>query len=203
MNQLENKYTELIAGYHFDKPLFSRWVYELTQPLMVAQNRLAQMQNDFDIDKAVGVQLDAIGVRVGISRKIPVVISGVFFSFDIEKVGFDEGIWIGRYDTPEGISSLDDETYRSVLKTKVSLNHWNGTIEGLFGLLDKVSANFSCPIKYKDNQDMSVRILLPEETTPPIVWNVLSRGLIDITTAGVSVNFYQDEETFLSEDGTK
>lgn len=203
MSLSTNKYTDLIAGYHFDKPLFTQWIYALTQPLITAQNRLAEMQEDFDIDTAVGVQLDAVGVRVGISRKLPVSITGVFFSFDIAGVGFDEGIWLGRYESPEGITTLDDGTYRNVLKTKVLVNHWDGTIESLYYLLDQVALIFDCPIKYKDNQNMTVNILLPSATTPPIVWNVLSRGLVDITTAGVMVNFYQDEASFLSEDGTE
>ena len=116
---------------------------------------------------------------------------------------FDEGIWLGRYESPEGITTLDDGTYRNILKTKVLVNHWNGTINGLYYLLDQVALIFDCPIKYKDNQNMTVNILLANDTTPPIVWNVLSRGLVDITTAGVMVNFYQDEASFLSEDGTE
>ena len=70
-------------------------------------------------------------------------------------------------------------------------------------MLDQVALIFDCPIKYKDNQNMTVNILLANDTTPPIVWNVLSRGLVDIATAGVMVNFYQDEASFLSEDGTE
>lgn len=202
MSLSTNKYTDLIAGYHFEKPLFTQWIYALTQPLITAQNRLAEMQADFDIDTAVGAQLDAVGVRVGISRKLPVSITGVFFSFDIVGVGFDEGVWLGRYESPDGITILDDGTYRNILKTKVLVNHWDGTVEGLHYLLDQVAMIFDCPIKYKDNQNMTVNILLPSETTPPIVWNVLSRSLIDITTAGVMANFYQDESSFLSEDGT-
>lgn len=203
MSLSTNKYTDLIAGYHFEKPLFTQWIYALTQPLITAQNRLAEMQSDFDIDTAVGAQLDAVGVRVGISRKLPVSITGVFFSFDIAGVGFDEGVWLGRYESPDGITPLDDETYRNILKTKVLFNHWDGTVEGLHYLIDQVAMIFDCPIKYKDNQNMTVNILLPSKTTPPIVWSVLSRGFIDITTAGVMANFYQDESFFLSEDGTK
>lgn len=203
MSLSTNKYTDLIAGYHFEKPLFTQWIYALTQPLITAQNRLAEMQSDFDIDTAVGAQLDAVGVRVGISRKLPVSITGVFFSFDIAGVGFDEGVWLGRYESPDGITTLDDETYRNILKTKVLFNHWDGTVEGLHYLIDQVAMIFDCPIKYKDNQNMTVNILLPSKTTPPIVWSVLSRGFIDITTAGVMANFYQDESFFLSEDGTK
>lgn len=203
MSLSTNKYTDLIAGYHFEKPLFTQWIYALTQPLITAQNRLAEMQSDFDIDTAVGAQLDAVGVRVGISRKLPVSITGVFFSFDIAGVGFDEGVWLGRYESPDGITTLDDETYRNILKTKVLFNHWDGTVEGLHYLIDQVAMIFDCPIKYKDNQNMTVNILLPSKTTTPIVWSVLSRGFIDITTAGVMANFYQDESFFLSEDGTK
>lgn len=198
MSLSTNKYTDLIAGYHFEKPLFTEWLYQLTQPLITAQNRLAQMQSDFDIDTAVGAQLDAVGVRVGISRNLPSPILGVYFSFDIAGVGFDEGIWLGAYESSEGTTTLDDETYRQVLKTKVLTNHWDGTTEGLFYVLDQVEKIFGCPIVYKDNQNMSVSILLESSTTPPIVWNVLSRKFVDITTAGVNINFFKTEADFVA-----
>lgn len=36
-----NRYTELIAGAHFDKPRYQQFIYELTEPLNEARKRLA------------------------------------------------------------------------------------------------------------------------------------------------------------------
>ena len=75
-----NRYTELIAGAHFDKPKYQQFIYELTEPLNEARKRLAVFYKHFDVDTAVGVQLDAVGVRVGISRRLPMKLVGVYFA---------------------------------------------------------------------------------------------------------------------------
>ena len=126
----ENQYTELIAGAHFEKPKYSRFIYEITEPLNIARKRLALLYENFDVDTAVGVQLDAIGVRVGISRHLPMKLIGIYFALDdVDGVGFDRGVWKGKYDPDDGIDSLDDETYRpksspinSMAKTSQFLN---------------------------------------------------------------------------------
>ena len=74
----ENQYTELIAGAHFEKPKYSRFIYEITEPLNIARKRLALLYENFDVDTAVGVQLDAVGVRVGISRHLPMKLIGIY-----------------------------------------------------------------------------------------------------------------------------
>ncbi|MGC7970039.1 DUF2612 domain-containing protein, partial [Salmonella enterica] len=67
---------------------------------------------DFDLDQAIGVQLDAVGEWVGISRNITVPLAGVYFSFDIAGLGFDQGVWKGPFDPDTGLTTLDDDTYR-------------------------------------------------------------------------------------------
>ena len=53
----QNEYTELIAGAHREKPRFTEWVYQLTEPVAEARSRMKQFVRDFDIDYAVGSQL--------------------------------------------------------------------------------------------------------------------------------------------------
>ena len=52
-----NRYTELIAGAHFDKPKYQQFIYELTEPLNEARKRLAVFYKHFDVDTAVGACL--------------------------------------------------------------------------------------------------------------------------------------------------
>ena len=99
-----NRYTELIAGAHFDKPKYQQFIYELTEPLNEARKRLAVFYKHFDVDTAVGVQLDAVGVRVGISRRLPMKLIGVYFALDdVDGVGFDKGVWKGQFDPSEDV----------------------------------------------------------------------------------------------------
>lgn len=48
-----NRYTELIAGAHFDQPRYQQFIYELTEPLNEARKRLAVFYKHFDVDTAV------------------------------------------------------------------------------------------------------------------------------------------------------
>ena len=127
-----NRYTELIAGAHFDKPKYQQFIYELTEPLNEARKRLAVFYKHFDVDTAVGVQLDAVGVRVGISRRLPMKLVGVYFALDdVDGVGFDKGVWKGQFDPSDGMVTLDDETYRAVIKTKILANKFDGKNESV------------------------------------------------------------------------
>lgn len=195
-----NEYTDLIAGYHVDKPKYQQWVYELTEPLRIARERLAKLRQDFDVDHAIGPQLDAVGVRVGVSRNIPMVLRDVYFALDdVDGVGLDLGVWKGIYDPIDGTTTLDDETYRAVIKAKILQNHWDGTRETLPDFLSSVLALFGQPAKVLDLEDlqtMHVVLHLTRSSTPPIVWELFSRRIIDVTAAGVTMDVIDNDPWF-------
>lgn len=195
-----NEYTDLIAGYHVDKPKYQEWVYTLTEPLRLARERLTNLRRDFDVDTAIGTQLDAIGVRVGIPRTLPVRLTGVYFALDNDGgVGLDFGVWKGIYDPDDGTTTLDDETYRGVIKAKILANMWNGQNGTLPEFLSKILANFGLNAKVMDMQDfqtMRVAIHLTKSETPPIVWELITRRIIDITAAGVTIQLVDNTPWF-------
>lgn len=196
----ENEYTALIAGSHVGKPLFTKWVYTLTDPLLQARERLAQMVQDFDVDTAVGPQLDAIGVRVGIGRELPLKLTDVYFALDdVDGIGLDLGVWKGPYDPGDGLVSLGDDTYRAVIKAKILANSWNGQNGTLPDLISQTLALFGIQSKILDMQDkqtMHVAIHLSRSGTPPVVWDLISRRIIDITAAGVSLQIVNNDPWF-------
>lgn len=191
-----NEYTDLIAGYHVGKDKFQQWVFTLTEPLRIARERLAALRDDFDVDKAVGPQLDAIGVRVGVSRSLPMTLTDVYFALDdVDGIGLDLGVWKGTYDPVDGTATLDDEIYRSVIKAKIAQNHWDGTRGTLPDFLSEVLGYFGQPAKILDLEDldtMHVVLHLTKATTPPIVWELFSRRIIDVTAAGVSMDLVEN-----------
>lgn len=194
-----NEYTDLIAGYHVDKSKYQEWVYTLTEPLRLARERLANLRRDFDVDTAIGAQLDAIGVRVGISRTLPLRITGVYFELDNADVGLDFGIWKGRYDPSDGTTTLDDETYRAVIKAKILSNKWNGENGTLPEFLSTALSYFGVDAKMLDLQDfqtMHVALNLTKASTPPIVWELISRRIVDVTAAGVSLKIVDNVSWF-------
>ncbi|NTG86216.1 DUF2612 domain-containing protein [Agrobacterium rhizogenes] len=118
-----------ISSYHRGKPKFTATITALVQPFVNTQAFLGSLPHAFDVDYSIGVQEDADGEWIGISRNIPVPIPNVWFSFDDDKRGFDLGIWKGPYDSDTGITVLDDETYRTLLRAKIAANNWDGTVE--------------------------------------------------------------------------
>lgn len=195
-----NEYTGLIAGYHVGKERYTSWVFTLTEPLRIARERLAAMREDFDVDTAIGAQLDAVGVRVGVSRNLPMTLTDVYFALDnVDGVGLDLGVWKGQYDPVDGTTTLGDETYRAVIKAKIAQNHWDGTRGSLPDFLGEVLGQFGQPAKVLDLEDldtMHVVLHLTKDTTPPIVWELFSRRIIDVTAAGVSVDLVDNNPWF-------
>ena len=187
-----NQYTDLIAGAHRNKEKFTEWVYTLTEPLNQAREKLIEMQTQFDVETAVGDQLDAVGARVGISRIMPVKLTGVYFALDDDGgVGLDLGIWKGAFDPDDGLISLDDPTYRAVIKSKILMNHWDGMNETLPDFINGVFGYFGVSGKVVDLQDletMQVALNLTPDTTPQVVYELLSRRIIDVVAAGVTLN---------------
>ncbi|MFK0376494.1 DUF2612 domain-containing protein [Pandoraea sp. NPDC090278] len=131
-------YTGKITSEHADKPRYAAMVLAVTQCFVDVQNALASLPTNFDLDSAVGVQLDAIGLWVGVSRNIKAPLAGVYFSFDIKGVGFDQGVWRGPFDPDTGVVALDDDTYRLVLRARIGANHWDGTLAGTAGILGQI-----------------------------------------------------------------
>ncbi|EKZ5285455.1 DUF2612 domain-containing protein [Klebsiella aerogenes] len=172
-----SKYTDQISNYHAGKPKFFAHVDLSTRPLIDISQTMTGMISAFDIDTAVGKQLDILGEWIGRKRRVSTPISGVYFSWDTEKLGWDQGVWQGPFDPDDGFLDLSDEVYRLVLKVKIAINHWNGQNDTLPDILDSALAGSGLRIAIVDNQDMSISIwILPDYS---IVLNETDRLIFD------------------------
>src|SRR3954453_4905573 len=115
---LLSDYLARIPTYHSTRPRFMNTLAVLCQPLVDAMVMLDQLTYDFDLDTAVGVQLDMVGQWLGRDRWLKMPFTDIYFSFDLpeDRVGFDQGVWLGPYDARDGVRALDDDTYRTLLK---------------------------------------------------------------------------------------
>ena len=192
-------YLGLITSWHSDKPRFMNTVAVLTQPLVDAQDLLRQLTADFDLDTAVGVQLDQVGQWIGRTRYIEVPISGVFFSFndgrvtagDSPRTGFNQGIWLGKYQPTDAITAMDDETYRTVLKLQAIANHWDGTLASIADDMDRVFPG----IAIQDLGDtptglMAMDVLIPGAFVSSLLLAILEQDF-PIKPSGVRVKFIE------------
>jgi hypothetical protein len=123
-------YVGRLTPFWRGKPKFTAEIIALVEPLVDLQALVGELPGDFDLDNAVGVQLDAVGIWVGRSRLIPVPIPNIWFAFDDPIRCFDAGVWRGPYDSESGITRLDDDTYRTFLRAKIAANNWDGTVSG-------------------------------------------------------------------------
>lgn len=184
-----SKYTDLITNYHSQKPLFVDHIDLITRPLSDIGNAITAFITDFDIDEAVGVQLDILGKWIGRTRVVSQPISGIYFSFDTDGLGFDQGVWQGPYDPDAGFTNLSDDVYRIVLKAKIAINHWNGTNETLPAILDTALAGSGLTMQIVDNQDMTISVwVFPENDISDVSLELIAairQGYLTVKAAGV------------------
>lgn len=131
-------YTGKITNEHADKPKYMAMVEAVSQCFLNTTQVVAGLPDDFDLDLANDAQLDDVGLWVGISRNIPTPLTNVYFALDTPALGFDQGAWKGPFDPDNGITVLDNETYRSLIRAKIGANHWDGTLESSKAILDLI-----------------------------------------------------------------
>lgn len=172
-----SKYTELISNYHASKVLFPQHVDLSTRPLIDINTSLNSLVLAFDIDTAVGKQLDILGEWIGRSRRVNTPLSGIYFAFDTINLGFDQGIWQGPYDSDDGLLDLSDDIYRLVLKIKIGINSWNGQNDTLPEIINSAIEGSGIRIAIVDNQDMSISLWILGD--PNVAMSELERMIFD------------------------
>ena len=202
-----SKYTDRITNYHRGKPLFVDHVDLSTRPLTDTSVAIKGLVSAFDIDEAIGVQLDALGEWIGRSRIVSQPISGVYFSFDTDGLGWDQGVWQGPYDPDSGYTSLSDETYRIILKAKIAINNWDGTNDSLPPILETALAGSGLTMQIVDNQDMTIAVWVFPDSDISLVSRELiaaiKQGYLTVKAAGVWAGDIQTPSILTPSVGTK
>lgn len=186
MSFLVEDYLNLITSEHRQKPKYIAMVGMGAGAGVRIQDLLAQMIPLFDVDIAVGQQLDIIGEWVGISRNIPIPVPGVYFSWDSTyDKGWDFGIWRGDSE-PAEISVLPDDVYRTFIKAKIAANRWDGSLMGLYEVWDSVFTDIT--IFIQDNQDMSYNVGFVGRPVDSLTLALIVQGYLPLKPEGVRVN---------------
>ncbi|AWQ18489.1 DUF2612 domain-containing protein [Pantoea ananatis] len=201
-----SRYTNLITNYHRTKPLFTQHVDLSTRPLTDTGSAMDGLLTAFDIDQAMGVQLDTLGEWIGRSRTVAIPISGVYFSFDTDGLGWDQGVWQGPYDPDSGYTRLSDETYRIILKAKIAINNWDGTNGSLKGILDNALAGSDLTMQIVDGQDMTIGLwVFPEKDISLVSRELIAairQGYLTVKAAGVYAGSIQIPSVITPSEGT-
>lgn len=156
------KYLDNITSQHRDKPKYIGW---LSKNLIIIDHiylLLKAMDDNFDLDNAIGVQLDTLGTIIGRKRTL-------------------------TFQPLNGFNPvLDDDTYRLVLKAKVAMNNWDGTIPQMYEIWDNIFKDIGLQIQ--DNQDMSFNAYITGYVNQ-IRQDLIQHGYIVPKPEGVRVNY--------------
>jgi len=185
-----DEYLSLITSAHSDKPKFEATVAVGVSPFARIQEVLKSLVAEFDIDTAVGVQLDVVGEWVGRSRRIDTPLVGVYFAWD-DTVGdgWESGIWKDIYDPESGLVDLPDDAYRLLLKSKVAANNWDGTVPQAYEVWTSAFGTDTL-LLIQDNQDMSMIVGIAGQPLSIVEQALLTNGYIPLKPEGVRIQYY-------------
>lgn len=157
-------YLNLITSEHQNKPNFIAWLSAALTVIDDGETAASSVITAFDVDNAVGVQLDTIGARVGANRQLGVNL------------------------TTASSSLLDDDHFRILIKAQIAKNSWDGTIISLYEIWNTLFPQNSLQII--DNQDMTIQAIVNNVSDLTFA-ELISDGLIIPEPMGVEVTIIQ------------
>jgi hypothetical protein len=170
MSALLTDYTDLITSEHRDKPKFLALVSLFAQWAVDYRNLMESMPGLFDVDAAIGQQLDFLGQWVGAPRTI-VVQSNVIYPV------------AAPYEV-----ALDDDTYRRFIEAMIVMNRWDGTPDMLvtaFATFWGATGTYTAEL---DNQDMSILMYITGTEPTPAELAIILQFLLPARASGVLLN---------------
>lgn len=155
-----SNYLDLITSQHKTKPRFMDWLSSAVG--VVNDNAIMTngMPSNFDIDIAVGIQLDLLGIFIGRTRLL-------------------------KFQPASGSPVLDDTNYRLALKAKIAQNQWDGTITQIYKVWDSLFPTI--PLIIIDNQDMTMSALV-DGSLSAIATELIVAGYIIPKPMGVKLS---------------
>lgn len=181
-------YTSLITSEFQTAANFMSMVTNVCQPWADVVALSQETPTLYDIDQATGAQLDAIGLWVGLPRVIQTPLL-VYFSWDTDNLGWDQGIWYGVGQPVNYAVSMDDGTYRIMLKAKIAANQWDGSTEQYLIDFQFVFAGSGITITFVDNQDDTIDIYFSAKPSAILI-GLLQNDYLPLRPAGVLQTFH-------------
>lgn len=164
-------YLDLITSQHKTKPNFNAWLSSALSTVYDGLSVSNSINGTFDIDNAVGSQLDVIGEILGRSRYLP--------------------FQPGNGSSP----TLSDDNYRIALKAKIIQNGWDGTIPPIYNIWYSLFSDLTMSIV--DNQNMTMSVLIDSnEQMDPVITEMIAAGYIVPKPAGVGLIIIEVTKVF-------
>lgn len=144
-------YLKLLTSEYNEATPFQQWMLAVLNIAQDISNCLVQIESAFDLDFAIGVQLDVLGAIAGVSRTVPFQPSG-------------------------GVSPiLDDTTYRLLIKATIANNQWDGRIGSMYPIWAELFPGGHITIQ--DNQNMTANIIVTGTFTS-IIQDLITHDMV-------------------------
>lgn len=147
------KYLNRIESQHRVRPRYMQHVETLLEMVDGAYDVIRNTPEKFNIDTAVGAQLDVIGNRLGVSRSVDIP-GSTYYGYE-----------------------LNDDEYRAFIYARIFRNHWDGT-DATFQVVWDNTLGRIVDANYTDNQDMTATISIGGEAPDVIMEMILAGELI-------------------------
>ena len=155
-------YKDLITSQHRGKPKYMATVTDLLRYSDDIYATAVYMDEEFDLDLAVGAQEDVLGRLVGADREL------------------------GFQPHTQDTATLNDEDYRILLKAKIAKNLWKGGIDDLQRIWRTL---FDQDIVIIDNQDMTIEVQI-RNVPSSVVHEMILQGYIVPKPQSVRMNYH-------------
>lgn len=199
-------YTNLLIIQYNSLPK-ARGTVEAIAQQSLADGVYTDVRDAFDVDTAVGEQLDIIGKYVGVDRTYNgQEWGGGYFSFaeyteppyDPLKIGFSDytdfetkdGEFLSYGEIITGTNFLNDNDYRNLIRLKIFLNNSNFSHKEIDEFL---ATNFNGDIIADSAGDMEMIFFVPS-TQITFTQVVISKGLLPVPMA-VGVNYLIERDS--------
>jgi hypothetical protein len=155
-------YQRILTSQYINSKKWNALLYAMLKKFDDVSQVLVRMDTAFDLDSAIGAQLDMLGATVGAART----------------VGFQPSNSVSPI--------LDDATYRIYIKAKIAQNSWDGTRGSLYATWQQLFP--SGQIIIVDNQNMTCALTL-KGTFTSILKDLITNGYIVPQPEGVLYTF--------------
>ena len=162
-------YEELVPSWNAEKPRFMAFLRMMLGLVDDMRICLDSFLEGFDLDTAVGAQLDILGMLVDVSRILP------FAPISASR-------------------RLEDDDYRLLIRAKIAQNTWDGTNEHAAQIFSTVFPAFG--IVLEDKQDCTINVIIRGDFTDLQI-EMINEGLLIPHPAGVGMT-YEIPQTMIS-----
>lgn len=168
MSEFSTYYSNLLIKQYWEKPKAKAHVELVVGKFEKIYNLFNDFQNQYDLDKAMGVQLDTIGKIVGLSRIVPYGLPKIFFGFsnNTSNKGFSDRFdntrqsapFYNKFEIAYSDLELNDYDYRFFLKIKIAKNNASAFMvsDDMVSIQDVIMTAFENRAYISDHYDMSM-----------------------------------------------